>query len=155
MHSVTPNASANSKAFTFIMIPSIGIFWFLFPTNQLYIALSTFSQFPQCVYSREKFILYFSNEAVNLCLFFPHVKTVFRGTPYFVATSLFVNPFSRSFKALHFQPKTYLSVFVLRALSFSKKHLTKNFCDVFFFYQKSNIRTLELSNFDRNVKTKV
>ena len=38
-----PNAFANSNAFSFIMMPSIGIFWLLFPTNQFYIALFNFS----------------------------------------------------------------------------------------------------------------
>ena len=40
---VTPNAFANSRVFSVIMIPSIGIFWLLFLTNQLYIALPNFS----------------------------------------------------------------------------------------------------------------
>ena len=58
--------------------------------------------FRQRVFFREEFIPFFSNEAVNLCLFLTHVETVFRGAPQFVATSLFDNPLSRSFKALHF-----------------------------------------------------
>ena len=39
--SITPNALANSKAFSFIMAPSIGISWLLLSIYQLYI--STFS----------------------------------------------------------------------------------------------------------------
>ena len=53
---------------------------------------------------REEDIPFFSKEVVNLCLFFTHVERVFFGTPYFAATSLFVIPFSKSFKALHFTP---------------------------------------------------
>ena len=43
LNSVTPNAFANSKTYSFIMITSTGVFWLLFSTDQLYIALSTFS----------------------------------------------------------------------------------------------------------------
>ena len=43
LNSVTLNAFANFKAFSFIMILSIDNFWPFFPTNQLYIVLSTFS----------------------------------------------------------------------------------------------------------------
>ena len=40
LNSLVPNVSANSKAFSLSMIPSIGIFWLLFPTNQLKTVLS-------------------------------------------------------------------------------------------------------------------
>ena len=43
LNSVTLNAFANFKAFSFTMILSIDNFWPFFPTNQLYIVLSTFS----------------------------------------------------------------------------------------------------------------
>ena len=43
LNSITLNALANSKAFCFIMTPSIGISWFLLSMNQLYIVLTTFS----------------------------------------------------------------------------------------------------------------
>ena len=43
LNSVTPNAFENSKTYSFIMIPSKGVFWLLFSTDQSYIALSTFS----------------------------------------------------------------------------------------------------------------
>ena len=52
--SITPNALANSKAFSFIMAPSIGISWLLLSIYQLYI--STFSQFPQRVFFLEESI---------------------------------------------------------------------------------------------------
>ena len=43
LNSVTPNAFENSKTYSFIMIPSKGVFWLLFSTDQSYITLSTFS----------------------------------------------------------------------------------------------------------------
>ena len=64
-------------------------------------------------------------------------------TPYFVASFLFDNPFSRSFKALHFSAKDLFISF------------PKNFCDVFLpknRIKRSNFRTFE---FWPNVKTKV
>ena len=56
------------------------------------------------MFFRELDILFFSKEVVNLCLFFTHVERAFFGTPYFAAASLFVIPFSKSLKALHFIP---------------------------------------------------
>ena len=67
----------------------------------VYCLVYLFVEFSQRVFFLEEFTPFFSNEAVNLCLFLTHVETVFRGTP-------------------------YLSVFVLRAPSISRKHLTKN-----------------------------
>ena len=78
------------------MIPSIGTFWLLYPTNHWKTALSIWSQLPQRVLFCEEDIPFFSKEVVNLCLFFTHVKRGFFGTPYFSATSLFVIPFSES-----------------------------------------------------------
>ena len=42
LNSLTPNALANSKAFSFIIKPSIGNSWLLLSINQLYIVLSAF-----------------------------------------------------------------------------------------------------------------
>ena len=86
---------ASFKAFSLCVIPSIGTFWLLFPTNQWKTAF---------IYLVVEDIPFFSKEVVNLCLFFTHVERVFFGTPYFAATSLFVIPFSKSFRALHFTP---------------------------------------------------
>ena len=52
----------------------------------------------------EEHIPFFSKEVAKLCLFFNHVERVFLGTPYFAGTFLFVIPFFKSFKALHFTP---------------------------------------------------
>ena len=57
LNSVTPNALANSKAFSFIMTPSFGISWLLLSINQLYTVLSTFSQFPR-VFFLEEFLFF-------------------------------------------------------------------------------------------------
>ena len=87
----------------------------------------------------------FSNKAVNLCLFLTHVKTVFLGTPYFVATSLFDNPFSRSFKALYFSAKDLFVSFHFTGAIFLKKtsdEKLKTFA-MYFFTKKLN-KTLEL-----------
>ena len=84
------------------------------------------------------FIPFFSNEAVNLCLFLTHFKTVFRGTPYFVATSLFNNPFSRPSKALHYSAKDLFVSFRFTGAIFLKKtsdEKLKAFM-MYFFYQE-------------------
>ena len=121
LNSVTPNAFANSKAFSFIMIPSVGIFGFYFrQTSCIHVALSTFSQFPQRVFFREEFIPFFPTKLL-ICVFLTHVEIVFCGTPYFVATSLFDNPFSRSFKALHFSAKDLFVSFRFTGVIFLKK----------------------------------
>ena len=67
---------------------------------------------------------------------------MFRGTPYFVATSLFDNPFSRSFKALHFSPKRLICQFSFYGHHLSEENVwrkTKNFCDVFFLTKSFRI----------------
>ena len=56
-----------------------------------------------------------------MCLFFTHAERVFFGTPYFAATSLFLIPFSKSFKALHFTPIGLLLNLVFWAPFFSRK----------------------------------
>ena len=66
------------------------------------------SQLPQRVLFCEEDIPVFSKEVVNLWLFFTHVDLVFFRTRYFAATSLFVIPFSRYFKALYFTPISLL-----------------------------------------------
>ena len=57
-----------------------------------------------CAFSWRRHSFLFQRICVNLCLFFTHVERVFFGTSYFDATSLFVIPFSKPFKALHFKP---------------------------------------------------
>ena len=55
----------------------------------------------------EEDILFFSKGVAYLWLFFTHEEREFFGTPYFVdfvATSLFVIRFSKSFKAFYFTP---------------------------------------------------
>ena len=89
------------------MIPSIGTFWLLFVTYQWKtVYLFGCSSHSMCFLVKKTFIQdrHCEEEIVNLCLFFPHVERVFFRTPYFVAISLFVIPFSKSFKALHFTP---------------------------------------------------
>ena len=49
------------------------------------------------------------------------MSKLYRGTPYFVATSLFDNPFSRSFKALHFSAKDLFVSFRFTGTIFLKK----------------------------------
>ena len=88
------------------------IYLFVVPATRIFFVKSSF--------------LFFFNEAVNLCLFLAHVERVFRGAPYFVATSLFENPFLDASNLSTIQSKIYLSVFVSWAPSFSRKHLTKN-----------------------------
>ena len=91
---------------------------------------------------------FFSNEAVDLCLFLIHAETVFRGTPYFVARSLFDNPFSGSFKAFHFSAKDLFVSFHFMGVIFLKKtsdEKLKTFV-VYFFTKKLN-KTFELYNF--------
>ena len=97
----------------------------------------------------------FSKEAVNLFLLLTHVETVFRRTPYFVATSLFDNPFSRFFKAMHFSAKDLFVRFHFTGAIFTKKTSDEKLKT--FFLPKNRIKrsTLELSNFGQNVKTKV
>ena len=116
-------------------------FWLLFLTNQLHIALSTFSSFPQRVFLREEFILFFPNEAVNLCLLLTHVETVFRGTPYFVATSLTTH----FFKALLFSAKGLFVSFRLTGAIFVKETSDKKLKTflMYFITKKSN-KTIEL-----------
>ena len=83
----------------------------------------------------------FSNEAVNLCLFLT--------TPNFVATSLFDNPFSRSFKALHFSAKALIVSFCFMGAIFLKKtsdEKLKIFWCIFLpknWIKRSNFRTFE------------
>ena len=48
-----------------------------------------------------------SNAVKSFALFLTQVKTVFLGTPYFVATSLLEKPLSRALKALHFSFKFF------------------------------------------------
>ena len=121
------------------------IYLFVVPTTRIFFVRNSF--------------LFFSNEAVNLCLFLTHVETVFCGTPYFVATSLFDNPFSRSFKALHFSAKDLFVSFRFTGAIFLKKTSDKKLKTLvtFFFNQKveKNVQTFELSNSGQNVKTKV
>ena len=67
---------------------------------------------------------------------------MFHGTPYFVATSLFDNPFPRSFKALHFSPKRLICRFSFYGHHLSQENVwrkTKNFCDVFFLTKSFRI----------------
>ena len=98
---------------------------------------------------REEFIpFFFSNEAVNLCLFLTHVETVFRGTLYFVAKPLFENPFSRSFKALNFSAKDLFVSFHFTGAIFLKKTSDKKLKTfVMYFFTKKSNKTFELSNF--------
>ena len=48
--------------------------------------------------------LFLFQRSCQVVLIFTHVERVFLGTPYFAGTSLFVIPFFKSFKALHFTP---------------------------------------------------
>ena len=73
---------------------------------------------------REQLISFFSNEAVNLCLFLTHAETVFRGTPYFVATYLLDNSFSTSFKGSHFSAKDLFSQRLICQFLFFRRHLS-------------------------------
>ena len=83
-------------------------------------------------------IHFFSNVAVNVCLFLTHVETVFRGTPYFVAASLFDNLFSRSFKAFHFSAKDLFASFCFTSTIFLNKTSGEKLkaSVLYFFYQK-------------------
>ena len=87
----------------------------------------------------------FSNKAVNLCLFLTHIEIVLRWTQCFVATCLFDNPFSRSFKALHFWAKDLFVSFRFTGAIFLKKtseEKLKSF--VMYFFTKKLNETLEL-----------
>ena len=73
------------------MIPSVGMFWLFFQQTSGKLL---------CLFVRKRRSFLFE----NLKLFFTHVERVFFGTPYFAATSLFVIPFCKSFKAWPFTP---------------------------------------------------
>ena len=65
LNSLILNVFTNSKAFSLSVIPSIGTFWFLFPTNQWKTALSIWLQLPQRVLFREEDIPFFSKEVIS------------------------------------------------------------------------------------------
>ena len=77
---------------------------------------------------------------------------MFPRTLYFVATSLFDNPCSRSFKALHFSAKDLFISFRFTRAIFLKKTFDKKLKT---FVMHFFTRRKKLSNFCRNVKTKV
>ena len=96
---------AKKNAFSFRIIPFIGMFWLLADKNHLYTHCSRLSLPTVFLLS---FFGFFPISKVlrSFSLFFIPVDTVFRGTPYFSATSLFETPFSMSFSAsyLSFKP---------------------------------------------------
>ena len=138
LNSLISNFFINSKNFSVSMIPSFGIFWLLFSKNPWKTALCIC---PQRLLFREEDIPFFSKETVNLWLFFTHVEKVFFGTLYIAVTSLFVIPFSKSLKSLHFIPADLL--LNLRfihtiALSQRAKNVLFQFTTLFLSFQKSN-----------------
>ena len=101
---LNPECFRNFEGFFFKYHPIIWNFLTSFSNKPVGNCFISQSQLPQRVRFCEEDIPVFSKEVVNLCLFFTHIERVFFGTPYFAATSLFVIPFSKSFKALHFTP---------------------------------------------------
>ena len=92
-------------------------------------------------------------------MFLTHVETVFRGTPYFVAASLFDNLFSRSFKAFHFSAKDLFASFCFTSTIFLNKTSGEKLkASVLYFFlpknwlKRSNLKTFE---FGWNLKAKV
>ena len=152
LNSVTPNAFAHSKAFSTIhrcFLTSFSNKPAVYCLIYLFVVPTTFF--------REEFIpFFFFNEAVNLCLFLANVETVFYGTPYLIATTLLVKPFSRSFKNLHFSAKgLFVSLCFIGAnfLKITSDEKLKTF--VVYFPTEINPSNFRLLNFDRNIKTKI
>ena len=86
----------------------------------------------------------FSSNGNNLFLFLAQVETVFLGTPYFSATSLFDIPFSRSFNALHFSIRDlFLCIRLCGAMIMRKVSVKKRFGEKFLKTSNQNIRKFE------------
>ena len=95
-----------------------------------------------CLHFRKtNFRKIFSSNGNNLFLLLAQVETVFLGTPYFSATSLFDIPFSRSFNALDCSIRDlFLCIRLCGAMIMRKVRVKKHFDETFLKTSNQNIR---------------
>ena len=157
LNSLVSKFFACFKTFSLCVIPSIGTFWLLFPTNQWKTAFIYLVVAPTAyAFSWRRHSFLFQRSCQFVLIFHP-CRKVFIGTPYFAATSFFVIPFSKSFRALHFTPIGLLFNLILRASFFSRKEprmvCLKSRRFVYVFENRMNdSKTLECSNSCQKVR---
>ena len=122
-------------AFSFIKLPSIGMFWLRFDKNHRNTTLSSFSKLLSL---NSRFLLeqLSSKDLKYFSLFLIQVEIILGGTPYFLEAFLLHRSFSMSLSALHFSFSVFTEGFLFNIL----KSTTPGSQNVYFSFNTEWLR---------------